>query len=468
MQKHHPEKLRKLSVAEQFDIQQGKEVGLVAQKLFPTGLTVPSESIPENVHRTTDLLATHQPLFEAGFLFDHCYARVDILVPQDNGWAILEVKSSNRVKDKHLHDVSFQRFVIESQGLPVNNCFLVHLNRDYTRNGALDLDQLFIKENITEVVSPLTKTVPDKVDRLRSLLSSDTPPQELALLHDRDISSRSHNCLTDGCLELPANNVFCLRGRKQIACDLFKQGLTTIAEIPADYPLLPKQQIQRECVLSGEPFIAPDNIARFLDRLRYPLYYLDFETFATAIPLFDGLHPHAKVPFQFSLHVVEEEGSDPNHVAFLHDSSGDPREPFLQALEQVLGQTGSIIVYYKSFECNRLKELAEQFPAYQKWVTNTISRVVDLYVPFKNFWYYHPQQQGSASIKAVYAAMTDQSYTDLPIRDGRTAHVEFFRITHTDCCPEEIARVRQHLLEYCKLDTLAQVEIVQKLRDLTT
>ena len=204
----------------------------------------------------------------------------------------------------------------------------------------------------------------------------------------------------------------------------------------------------------------------FLDTIQYPIYYLDFETISTAIQMFDGLKPHAQVPFQFSLHIVNEEGEKPKHFEYLYDGCADPRKEFLEKLQRVLGDEGSIVVYNKSFEKKVLEELAEFLLEYKKWVDKTILRLVDLYVPFKEFSYYNSKQQGSASLKAVLPAITSKSYDNLDIREGLTASIEFLRVTYDECNELEKQKIRKNLLKYCELDTLAQVEIIDKLREL--
>ena len=92
-------------------------------------------------------------------------------------------------------------------------------------------------------------------------------------------------------------------------------------------------RIQKKCELSGKEYVSKEHLKHFLSGLNYPLYYLDFETFNTAIPMFDGLSPHQQVPFQYSLHVVKSEGSEPEHYGYLYNGSGDPRKEFFDSLK---------------------------------------------------------------------------------------------------------------------------------------
>jgi hypothetical protein len=257
------------------------------------------------------------------------------------------------------------------------------------------------------------------------------------------------------------------RGGK-LCREIFENGIKSIKDISSDFGLSDKQEIQRGCEVKRRVHVDREEIKKFLKTLKYPMHYLDFETFSTAIPMFDGLTPYSQVSFQFSLHVVKKEGSKPEHQKFLYDGNGDPREKFILALKKVLGSNGSVIVYNKSFEIGRLKELAKHFPKHKKWIESVLERIVDLLVPFREFSYYNSKQQGSASIKDVLPAITKKSYKGMEIGDGGTASVEFFNMAYGNYNVEQKKKVRESLLKYCELDTLAEVMIVEKLSELVS
>jgi len=446
-----PESIPKATVSEEFKFKQGEETGELAKKLFPEGIDLSGLDFKDNITKTKESIKLKKPLFEAGFQFENCFSRADILVPVGDEWDIIEVKSGTKVKDVNLHDVAFQKFVYENKGLKIRKCFLLHLNNEYIRKGDIDLKQLFVKEDITSDVKEHLEGISDRISSMLKIISSKEPDIKIGA-HCKD----PYKCPICGCWEkLPENNVFCLYRGGKLSCKLFEDGITAIKDIPSEIKLNDKQGIQRECEINGKVHIHKEKIKHFLNSLKYPLNYLDFETFNNAIPMFDGLKPYSQVPFQFSLHVVEKEGSKPKHYEFLYDGNGDPREEFISALKKVLGDKGSVIVYNQVFEINRLKELGEQFPKYKKWADSVISRIVDLLIPFRNFSYYNPKQHGSASIKKVLPALCGKSYSGMEIGDGGTASVEFFNMSYNNG-----KDVRKALLKYCELDTLAEVEIV--------
>ncbi|MBU6402578.1 MAG: DUF2779 domain-containing protein, partial [Verrucomicrobia bacterium] len=224
------------------------------------------------------------------------------------------------------------------------------------------------------------------------------------------------------------------------------------------------QKIQHRAAVTGQAQVDKAAIANFLDQLEYPISYLDFETFATAIPPFDGVRPFQQIPFQFSLHVVRAAGAEPEHFSFLADGRGDPRPEFMRQLKTVISSTGSIVVYNASFETNRLAECCDLLPEYQSWYRQLEPRIVDLLLPFRGFRYYHPAQCGSASMKAVLPALTGRGYADLAIQEGGTASLEFLRVTFGEVPAREQQRVRQELERYCGLDTEGMIWIVDRLR----
>ena len=462
---NQPDLIPKLSKVDEYKLLEGIKVGQLAKKLYPDGIDIPTEDNNENLRVTKELLNERKPLFEAGFVHNNCLSRVDILAPVECGWELVEVKSGTKVKDVNLHDVAFQKYIYEANSLKIKSSYLLHLNKEYVRKGELELEELFIKEDISEQVDQLLVDIEENILSIFELIKEKDEPQP-GIFHPRIIKNGNHNCLRDNCINITENSVFNLYRGKKLACKLFKEGIETLGDIPEDCVLTEKQNIQRECKQQNRIHINKELINEFLAQLQYPLYYLDFETISTAIPMFDDLTPFAIVPFQYSLHRLRDEGAELEHYEFLYDSCEDPRKEFIEELQKVLGESSSIVVYNKSFEIKRLEELAEFLPEHKEWVSSTVPRIVDLLVPFRNFYYYNPKQKGSASIKAVLPAITGKSYDDLDIAEGMTASIEYLRVTYDECAPDEKQKIRNDLLKYCELDTLAQVNIVYELQEL--
>ncbi len=463
---NEPERIPAVDAATQYRFDQGHLIGELAKRLFPGGIDIPNENFAANLRQTRELLEGHAPLFEAGIGTGKIYARADILNPVGKDeWDIIEVKSSTSVKDEHIDDVSFQKFCYEKSGLVIHKSFLAYVNNEYVRNGEIDPRQLFHMEDISEQVAEASPGIQERVDSMFDIISAEQCPDTTIGNHCKVPYDCPLQHLCWGFL--PENSVFDLyRGGKK-SLELFESGVFAIKDIPDYFKLTDIQQIQKECEISGEHYIDREEIRRFLETLKYPLYYLDFETIGPAIPLFNGVRPYQGVPFQFSVHIVHYMQSKPEHYSYLTSGTGDPRLGLLAELQKVLGDSGSVIAYNKGFEEGCLKDMAAAFPEYSDWIEQVCSRLVDLLEPFRNFHYYHPAQKGSASLKAVLPAITGKGYEDLDISDGQVASFTFLAATYGEMPEEDRTKVIGDLEQYCGRDTEGMIWIVERLRELS-
>ena len=459
--------------AQQAVFDQGTEVGELAQQLIPGGIVVapgivnPSEVIAE----TQKAVQSRRPLYEAAFSYHGGYARTDILVPvAGNSWDLVEVKSTTQLKeDVHLPDIAFQTFVLTGAGIKLRKCFLAHINSNFIRQGPIDPQKFFKLEDVTTPASVLSRDIEDQIDAMQRVIGAKSYPDTQIGPH----CDNPYTCaLHDLCWSfLPEANVFTLYRGGQKGFSLLKQGIQKLADIPADVTLTDNQAIQRAVLLAGQPHIDRPALSAFLGQLEYPVSYLDFETIGTAIPLFDDASPYQQIPFQYSLHIVRQPGGksslDPEHHSFLAEGTADPRPEFMRRLRDDLPATGSVVTYNAGFETGRLKECCELLPEFKTWLRKVTPRVVDLLLPFRGFRYHHPDQNGSNSMKAVLPALTGKGYDKLAIQEGGAASREFLRVTFGDVTAAERRRVRRDLEEYCGLDTLGMVQIVDQLKRLT-
>lgn len=446
---------------------QGHRVGELARNLFPSGVLVSpdSHSVDDVLAETERNIGSGIPLYEAAFAHGGAYARVDILVPVRGGaWDLYEVKSTTRVKDEHIPDVAVQRHVLEGAGIKLRGCFLVHVNNRYVLDGDLDLAGLFEIEDVTAETEVLLPSVADDLDRMLEVIRSGACP-------DVDIGPQCaapYECsLKPVCWEyLPVDSVTTLYGDRMKGFGLLEMGVTALRDIPEGFSLTGKQRVQVEAILSDRIVVDRERIRVFLDQLRYPVHYLDFEAFMPAVPLFQGTRPYQQIPFQFSCQVVPGPCEDPVPRSFLAEGPGDPREGLVAELKKVLGPTGSVVAFNVPFERGVLRGLVEMDTGLGEWVDDIEGRMVDLLIPFRSFAVYHPDQHGSASMKGILPALTGMDYGDLDIAEGMVASSEYFRVTHTDAPEEEREEVYRQLREYCDLDTAGMVKIVERLREL--
>jgi len=453
--------------ATQAIFEQGHQVGELAKTLFPGGVEVRGShtEFEEVLGRSAELLALRKPLFEPAFKFGNAYARADILVPAGRDrWDIVEVKSSTAVKDVYIHDLALQKYTYTGAGLDIRKCVLMFIDNAYERLGELNADRLFAREEVTSQVNGLLPQVGENLEKMLGVIRRRKSP---------DISigpwcSDPYDCpLMSVCWEfLPEKSIFDISRIGNRAFELLEKGITDVADIPGGFRLSGTQQVQVSAMKARRPHVDRKAIGEFLGKLAYPLFFLDFETFATAIPMFDHVRPYQQIPFQFSLHVVEKPGEEPEHFGFISEGKGDPRPEFLARLFPLLRARGSIVSYNAAFEKRIMEESCQSHPEIAGAWNSAERRFVDLWAPFRSFHYYNPEQKGSASMKEVLPALTGRGYEEMEIADGGTASREFLRVTFGDATSEERSLVRNQLEKYCGLDTSGMIAIVDALRKL--
>jgi len=327
------------------------------------------------------------------------------------------------------------------------------------RDGELDVEGLFARTDVTSEIEPLRAEVSAEVKRQICVMSRAKPP-EIAVGRQCAACALYKECWSF----LPERHVFTLYRAGKKGYELMDQDILAIKDIPEDFPLTEKQSIQVDCVKTARPHVEAQRIRAFLKQLKYPLYFLDFETFMMAVPPYDDLSPYEQVPFQYSLHVIQSPGTKAEHYSFLSDGITDPRPAILGELKKQLGRTGSIVAYNAPFETRVLESCTYHFPQHATWLKSTLPRFVDLFVPFREFYYYHPDQNGSASIKAVLPAMTGRGYAGLEIGDGELASLKFRDMAFGNLSEVDKQKIREALETYCHQDTEGMIEIVKALQ----
>lgn len=465
--KKSPELRDETDPAQQAIFSAGTDVGILARDLFPGGKDASSKNgIPgqESIKLTQQLIdAGTKVIYEAAFQYDGVLAAVDILVRHGKKWKFYEVKSSTEVKDVHLDDASLQLHVLSNSGLPVTDAFIVHINNQYVRKGDLNIKSLFAIQSVFSSAQSKQEEVEGKIEVFRELLNKRTEPKMDIGPHCSD----PYPCDFQGhCWKhIPENSVFDisrLGNDKKFA--LYNDGIVHMQDIPEDYRLSVSQKIQVEGVLENKKRIDEKDIDGFLKKLKGPLHFLDFETFNPAVPLYDNSRPYQKITFQYSLHIQDRKKGAPRHCEFLAETGSDPRKPFIEKLLADTQGAGDVLVYNQAFEIGCLNDLARTFPKYAKAIKGLIARIKDLMVPFQSKHYYVPEMRGSYSIKAVLPALVpSMSYENLAIKDGGMASSTFEQLPN-ETAPAKIAKTRKALLDYCKMDTLAMVEVLAVLR----
>jgi len=449
----------------------GNEIDVLARGLFPDGVTLPRGSAAETARFVADRAPVlYQPVFETDQFTTAC----DILVWNGGTGAydLYEVKASTRGENKtakndlYARDIAFQAEILRRNGVPLGRLHLVRLNPDYVRTDALDIEALFTREDFTDAADGIRDEMAVEMDAAYDDLQPDTQPAGPCTCITK---GRSGHCRTFALSnpEVPGYSVHDITrigSSPKKLVTLIERGILKITELPDEFPLSPKQRAQVRAAKSGQASVNHAEIGAFLDAIRFPISFLDYETFAAAVPRFPGYRPFDHIPFQFSLDVVAGPGADFAHHEFLHATGERPDAAFLAQLRRSLPETGAIVVWNQSFERGINDKLAERNPDQADWLADVDARIVDLMEVFDAGAYVHPGFKGRTSIKFILPVLVPAlSYKGLAIGEGGTASARWNDIVTGSVSPGEAAGIKADLLAYCGLDSRAMLEIWREL-----
>ena len=428
VKKHDPKKIPPVDDNTQAMFDAGHQFEPYAESLFPEGVSLGFSDYDEYrtlPQRTRDAIDRgDQVLFQPRFEWNEFTCICDIVsFVGENEVDLYEIKASTKSKPEHEYDLAFQTAVLEGSGLKVRNISVIHVNNAYVRHGEIKADQITAFADITEQVRAKGEATQEHMSQALRVSQSQTMPDpnpDLAKL-----------------------------GSKKDWLQIYKNIVSANDSQPdADI----------------EPDIDKGAIKQFLSELEYPLYFLDYETMSGLIHYFDGHRPYQQVPFQYSLHILESPDVELTQKEYLHRDNSDPSRPLTEQLLKDIGDRGSVIVWFEGFEKARNSELGDMLPEYKEAMESINSRVVDLMIPFKLKWYNDPRFNGSASIKQVLPVLCPHlSYKELGIQEGGSAQRLWMEAILDDKRADQKEQILADLIEYCKLDTLAMVEIYRKL-----
>ncbi|MBK8503122.1 MAG: DUF2779 domain-containing protein [Saprospiraceae bacterium] len=472
MLKHRPEIIEEKPISDfvQQIIDQGTEVELWARKRFPEGQLIDSWRA-DAIRDTQCALDSGVPiLFQASFTADGIHARIDVLERTSEGFNIYEVKgttASDKKDESHLWDAAFQKEVLIRSGHPVNQIFLIELNKEFRKNGEIDPDKLFVITNISEEIQKISNDVQRAISDAKHLLTQPEP-----ITCDCMYKPSAKHCPTFGHFhpQVPAytaHDLYRIGSSPKRLRSLIDDGLFGIAEIPINYDLTPNQLNQVRVHNLDQPIIKADLIEKSLAELEYPLYFLDYETYPAAIPVFEGCYPFQQVPFQYSVHIQYEPGGELQHCEFLHQDLSSPILAITQSLRENIGDAGSVIVWNKNFERKCNEDLAAVLPDDLDFLVGINNRFYDLADIFARQQYVDKGFKGKYSIKKVLPVLCpDLTYENLTIQDGGAACNAWKEMIFGEMTLPSIMETVTALLEYCKLDTLAMVKIYHSLNEI--
>lgn len=435
----------------------GTYVGELAQQLYPNGVLIDGDNLGKAVADTQAVLAGEKrPIFEATLQAGGLLIRADLMLPDQDGYRMVEVKSSTGVKGYHLTDAAIQSWVAQQANLPLTSVEIAHIDNSFVYSGG-DYQGLFHYADVSEQISCMKDEVPNWIKAAQETLSGEEP-----CIATGDQCNSPFPCsFTDYCSpEAESESTFppeVLPYGGTLAATLRAEGYTDLRDVPEARMESWKHQRVWRATKDGQAELNPE-AGKIIASLPYPRYYIDFETINPAVPIWAGTRPYMQVPFQWSCH-VETTSDVMSHCAFLADGQSDPRRPFAESLIDAIGTNGPVFVYNAPFERSRMQELAEYYPDLAPALEAGIDRIVDL-LPIARDHYYHPEMRGSWSIKAVLPTIApDLAYDNLEVANGGMAQDAFTEIMQAETLPERRQQLHDALLLYCERDTLAMVRI---------
>lgn len=467
---HHPDKETPVTTELQKLFDEGLAVGREARNLFPGGDLIknPPWEFTQSAAQTQTLIKQNKKtIYEAAFLYQQCYARMDIInyCEETKKWDLYEVKSSTKVKDEHIKDVALQAWIIAKTGLPINKIHLVHLNKE--SQFPCDIEQLFHIEEVTSRIREEYVNIASHLQKAFKTLSEPTIPKIAVgeYCFSPGVCSFKDYCWKEN--DIPKVSVLNLPTPKK--WEYFKKGFTKLE----DPKLLEEDMEERlkrmvSCHQKQEVYKNTEAIQKILSLWKYPLTFLDFETVGMAMPKWKSCSPYNHTPFQFSVHVLKSPGAKLEHLEFLHDTDEDPRLPLVKALLKACQPTGNLVAYYSPFEKRVIEGLAQHFTEYKDQLLELNERMQDP-LPILKEHFYDPKFNLSYSLKSVAPGLlgAEFSYKNLGIQDGISAQSNYKNFISNTLNDQEKLQIRKDLLTYCKQDTLMLAAIVEFLFSLT-
>ncbi len=478
---HKPELLDTFALSE-FELhlmEQGSDVELLSHRLhlFQGGVEIDSSG-KERMQETMRLMTEKTPaIFHATFIKNGFFIRTDALTydAAHQCWNLYEVKATNAVheggrKRDHIVDIAFQVSILRRAKVPLGQCFHVRLNKEYVRAGDIDVEALFEIENVTEKVRRRLSEVEAKMDASAEYLNTaEEPVGGCACVY----SGRKNHCTLFAYLNphIPEYSVHDLSHIHRTKLFRFmEQRIYSIGDIsdPDEFELSERQKKQIAVHTVQKPIIAVEKIREDLVSLTFPLYFFDYETFASAVPVFNGYSPYQHIPFQFSLHILREADAKLEHVDYLQTSFEEPSEDIAKMLKkQVVG--GTVIVWNKTFEMKINTEIGMRLPHYADFFAEMNRSVYDLMNIFSDQHYIHDGFRGSASIKKVLPVIAPElRYDELGIHEGAQASHSWGTLVDVETSEEERKNIQRNLKIYCGRDTYAMYVIWKHLDMLST
>lgn len=473
LKKHKPELFNdvELSDFEKKIIKEGNIADEEARNLFPGGVLIDCHG-QEAIDDTKQYIEKKQEtIFQATFAEDVFFIRADILVydKEKSGYELYEVKATNSIKRKephhHVNDLTFQKSVIEKSGLNIVKTSVIHLNKEYKKVGKINYQELFVVIDLTDEVLESEEDVKNQMSDIKQYLDMEEKNGCECLYRGRNAHCTTFAYSNPDVPEYSVHDINRIGASKKLLHDWIDRGIYAFEDIDKPEKLKGAKKTQYDAYQLGRPIIDPVAIKNTLDELVFPLYFFDYEGFVGAIPMFDGFGAYEQVPFQYSLHIMQEDGSIEHREFLITNPKGDITRPLVERMKKDIDPKGTVIAWYSSYEKQRNSKLAELHSDCADFLETLNNKMFDLMTIFSKNYYVDPAFKGSASIKKVLPVIVPElTYKNLHISKGDQASERWEKMISESTPEDEKKQIEKDLLEYCKLDTWAMVKIYEFLR----
>lgn len=410
-------------------------------------------------------LSTHDVLMNARFVYDELRIKIPLMIRTKDAWDIYFTHATCYPKESEAQSMADHLEVLRLLNIPTANVFCIHLNAEYVRQETLDVDECLIvnsylynhknkvHKKITELIKQRQRNIPKTIEHIRSIIDKESMESTRS-----NVCTRGLKCsYIDTCFPQAEEDTSIMH---LISCskryEMQQEGILDIKDVDLGKVEGTRQQFsQIKAAQSDGLYFDRLALRTWVDgSIHYPISYLDFEWETYAYPPYQGMKPFDVLCFQYSLHIEEAPNASLQHEEYL--GRGDCREAFIQSLLETLPKEGSIMVFnMDGAEKLRLQQLKQQFPQYGKALDAICERMVDLALPFSTANIYDSRMRGLFSLKTLVPIFSDYSYQDLDISYGMEAVRNWRMLDNVE--EDEANVIRKHLLEYCAMDTYAEV-----------
>ncbi len=469
------------SEGDKFRASQGDKFELAARSLFPKGVLVEGSDINIKQEQTMRFLENETDIvFQATIESKDFISISDVLVRNEiNGsWDLYEIKSTTNIKEdnslhksssNHIKDISFQINVLEMSGIKISSCYIIHPNKEelFSINGRNNKN-FFNVVNVTEKVALEKNIVMKDMFEMKEFINGDISQGCNCIYKGRNNHCDTFNISNPDIPDYSIHDLKSVGQSKATLSELASGEIFEISSLPKDHKILTKSRRgQFESYIQKKPIFNITEIKTELSKIKWPIQFLDFESYQSVIPIIDSYYSWEKIPFQWSLHTLTK-GGELRSVDFLANSiSKDPLIDLSETLLKKINTQGSIVVWHESFEKGILNMISNRMPKFESKIKELLNNIFDLEKIFKANMYCDYRTKGSSSLKRINSILLkDYTYDQLEINNGENAFIEWEKMVSPSISKKEKETIRKNLIEYCKQDTLATYKILMYLNEL--